>query len=62
MRAGAMRRGDIMLNGDRRRADGKRPWFGPNRIGWGYSPKTWQGWAILLVPPLVVILIVLLIR
>jgi hypothetical protein len=45
-----------MLDGDRHRAGGKRPWFGPKRFGWGYSPKTWQGWAILLVPPLVVIL------
>lgn len=25
---------------------GKRPWFGPKRIGWGYSPKTWQGWLV----------------
>lgn len=21
-------------------------WFGPKRIGWGASPRTWQGWAI----------------
>lgn len=25
---------------------GKRPWFGPKRIGWGYRPQTWQGWAV----------------
>lgn len=25
---------------------GKRPWFGPKRIGWGYSPRTWQGWLV----------------
>jgi len=27
----------------------KRPWFGPKRIGYGISPKTWQGWLILAV-------------
>ena len=21
-------------------------WFGPNRIGWGVSPRTWQGWVV----------------
>ncbi len=25
---------------------GKRPWFGPKRIGWGYRPQTWQGWLV----------------
>lgn len=25
---------------------GKPAWFGPKRVGWGISPKTWQGWAI----------------
>jgi hypothetical protein len=32
---------------------GKRPWFGPRRIGFGYRPQTWQGVlvvAILLLP------------
>jgi hypothetical protein len=24
-------------------------WFGPKRIGWGISPRRWQGWATLLV-------------
>lgn len=23
-----------------------RLWFGPKRFGWGYSPRTWEGWAI----------------
>ena len=23
-----------------------RPWFGPRRIGWGFTPVTWQGWAV----------------
>ena len=27
----------------------KRTWFGPKRIGYGISPKTWQGWLILAV-------------
>ncbi|CUU60575.1 hypothetical protein Ga0074812_14253 [Parafrankia irregularis] len=26
----------------------RRPWFGPKRIGWGYRPVTWQGWALTL--------------
>jgi hypothetical protein len=21
-------------------------WFGPKRIGWGVSPKGWQGWLV----------------
>ena len=25
---------------------GKRPWFGPKRIGYGYGPQTWQGWLL----------------
>ncbi|MGA1809845.1 MULTISPECIES: hypothetical protein [Sphingobium] len=23
-----------------------RIWFGPKRIGWGYGPRTWEGWAV----------------
>lgn len=23
----------------------KTPWFGPRRLGWGWRPITWQGWA-----------------
>ncbi|HUC23818.1 MAG TPA: hypothetical protein VMA73_14005 [Streptosporangiaceae bacterium] len=26
--------------------NGRRPWFGPKRIGWGYRPQTWQGWLV----------------
>lgn len=22
------------------------PWFGRKRIGWGWGPRTWQGWAV----------------
>jgi hypothetical protein len=32
---------------------GKRPWFGPRRMGFGYRPQTWQGFlimAVLLLP------------
>ena len=21
-------------------------WFGPKRIGWGVSPRSWQGWVV----------------
>jgi hypothetical protein len=21
------------------------PWFGPRRLGWGWRPLNWQGWA-----------------
>lgn len=24
-------------------------WFGPKRIGWGISPKSWQGWATIAI-------------
>ena len=24
-----------------------KPWFRPKRIGWGWSPASWQGWAVL---------------
>lgn len=26
-----------------------RRWFGPKKIGWGYSPRTWEGWITLVV-------------
>ena len=26
----------------------KKPWFGPNRVGWGLHPTSWQGWLIVL--------------
>jgi hypothetical protein len=25
---------------------GKKPWFGPRRLGWGLSPVSYQGWAL----------------
>lgn len=27
----------------------KQPWFGPKRIGFGYGPRTWQGYLITAV-------------
>ncbi|MEP7211303.1 MAG: hypothetical protein ABI740_10735 [Alphaproteobacteria bacterium] len=27
----------------------KPGWFGPKHIGFGVSPKSWQGWAIVVV-------------
>lgn len=24
-------------------------WFGPKRIGWGWSPRNWQGWLVTAV-------------
>lgn len=26
-----------------------RPWFGPRRFGWGWTPVTWKGWALTMV-------------
>ncbi|MEN3272381.1 MAG: hypothetical protein V7636_1142 [Actinomycetota bacterium] len=28
---------------------GEVAWFGPRRAGWGWSPVTWQGWAVTVV-------------
>jgi len=25
--------------------DPRESWFGPKRFGWGWSPRTWEGWA-----------------
>ena len=28
----------------------EKPWFGPRRVpGWGWTPVTWQGWAVIAV-------------
>ncbi len=35
----------------------KQPWFGPKRVGYGYSPRAWQGWLILVILVIVVILV-----
>lgn len=43
---------------------GRRPWFGPKRVGFGVRPQSWQGWAailgliaVLVVVALVVVLL-----
>jgi hypothetical protein len=41
---------------------GRRPWFGPNRVGYGLHPQTWQGWLITVSFVIVVILIIALTR
>lgn len=35
----------------------KQPWFGPKRMGFGYGPRTWQGWLVSAVLVLFVILV-----
>jgi hypothetical protein len=31
-----------------------RGWFGPKRVGWGISPRTWQGWLVTAIYVLVI--------
>jgi hypothetical protein len=26
---------------------GSKVWFGPRRYGWGWSPVSWEGWAVM---------------
>jgi hypothetical protein len=33
----------------------KHPWFGPKRIGWGWRPVSWEGWAATAIFAVVVI-------
>ena len=33
----------------------RKPWFGPRRFGWGWTPVAWEGW---LVTGVIVVLIV----
>ncbi|MFK4495015.1 hypothetical protein ABH936_002144 [Dermacoccus sp. GAS27A] len=35
-----------------------KPWFGPKRIGWGISPRTWQGYLVTIIGSLVLAAIV----
>jgi hypothetical protein len=38
-----------------RQSGRQRPqWFGPKRFGWGYSPRTWQGWLVTIVVVVVI--------
>jgi hypothetical protein len=27
----------------------QRPWFGPRRFGWGWTPYSWHGWVVTAV-------------
>jgi hypothetical protein len=31
------------------RSQGKQPWFGAKRFGYGYGPRTWQGYLVTAV-------------
>jgi hypothetical protein len=33
----------------------KQPWFGPKRIGFGYGPRTWQGYLVTAIMAVVLI-------
>jgi hypothetical protein len=35
---------------------GKRPWYGPKRFGYGYGPRTWQGFLVTGLSVLAVII------
>ena len=41
---------------------GSMPWFGPNRSGVGYRPRTWQGWVILVAGVATLVVTVVLLR
>ncbi|WJI10478.1 hypothetical protein FGU46_10445 [Methanobacterium sp. CWC-01] len=34
----------------------KEIWFRKRRLGWGFSPVTWQGWLVTLILVLILIL------
>lgn len=34
----------------------KGPWFGRHRTGFGWGPRTWQGWVVVLAVLAVVII------
>jgi hypothetical protein len=35
----------------------KQPWFGPKPFGYGYGPRSWQGWVVTAVLVAFVILV-----
>jgi hypothetical protein len=35
---------------------GRRPWYGPKRFGYGYGPRTWQGFLVTALSVLAVII------
>jgi hypothetical protein len=36
---------------------GKQPWFGPKRIGFGYGPRTWQGYLVSAVMAVLLVIV-----
>jgi hypothetical protein len=36
---------------------GRQPWFGPKRYGYGYVPRTWQGYLISALAVLFIIVL-----
>jgi hypothetical protein len=36
---------------------GRQPWFGPRRFGYGYVPRTWQGYLLTAVCVLFIIIL-----
>jgi len=36
---------------------GKQPWFGRKRIGFGYGPRTWQGYLVTAVMAALLIIV-----
>jgi hypothetical protein len=40
----------------------RRPWFGPERVGLGLRPQTWQGWLVTLAIPVVIVVVIAVIR
>jgi hypothetical protein len=40
-------------------ASGNREWFRKKNVGYGFSPQTWQGWLVTLVPVIVIVAIII---
>lgn len=40
----------------------RKPWFGPNRSGPGWHPRSWQGWLVLGIIVAAIVTIVVLFR
>ncbi len=36
---------------------GRQPWFAPKRFGYGYVPRTWQGYLITILSVLFIIIL-----
>jgi uncharacterized membrane protein len=35
----------------------KKPWFGRKRVGVGWSPRTWQGWLVIVLVVAAIVLV-----